>query len=114
MSEMQNMRATTRKGDAAEELAKEFHALVQRWKEETSFLSSLSKVFAHPAYQRIMALGTRGLPLVLGELRKNQGNWFYALKYMAGKDVAEGIDNLENARAAWLEWGYKNNYIQPR
>jgi hypothetical protein len=30
---------------------------------------------------------------------------------MAGKDVAAGIKNFEDAKAAWLEWGYSNNYI---
>ncbi|SRR6266478_2587938 len=92
-------------------LDEEFNKLVKQWKEETFFLSSLSKMFAHPAYQRIMAMGTDGLSLVLGELQNGQGNWFYALKFMAGKDVAAGIKNYEAARAAWLEWGYKNNYI---
>jgi hypothetical protein len=111
MSEMQSINATNRKSDADEELAREFRALVKQWKEETFFLSSLSKIFTHPAYQRIIAMGTNGLPLVLGELQNNQGNWFYALKYMAGKDVAEGIDNFEDARAAWLEWGHNNNYF---
>jgi hypothetical protein len=44
-------------------------------------------------------------------LQNNQGNWFYALKYMAGEDVAEGTDNFEDARAAWLEWGRNNNQV---
>jgi len=95
-------------------LAEEFHSLVKQWNEETFYISSLSKIFSHPAYVRIMAMGTEGLPLVLGELQKRQGNWFYALKFMAGekgKGVAAGIKNYEDARAAWLEWGYNHNYI---
>jgi hypothetical protein len=58
-----------------------------------------------------MAMGEEGLPFVLKELEKNGGHWFYALKFMAGKNVSEGINNFEDARAAWLEWGYKNNHI---
>jgi hypothetical protein len=95
-------------------LAGEFRSLVEKWNEDTFAISSLTKIYAHPAYQRIMAMGTAGLPLVLRELQENQGNWFYALKFMAGKDgenVAAGIDNFEDAKAAWLEWGYRNNYI---
>lgn len=95
-------------------LAIEFPKLVKQWKEETFFISSSTKLFNHPAYVRIMAMGTAGIPLVLGELQKNSGRWFYALKFMAGekgKDVAAGINNYEDAKAAWLEWGYKNNYI---
>jgi hypothetical protein len=92
-------------------LEAEFHLLVNRWKAETFYLSSLTKKYAHPAYQRIMAMGTNGLPLVLTELQKSNGNWFYALKFMAGKDVSTGITDYENAKAAWLEWGYNHNYI---
>ncbi len=97
-----------------ESLSEEFPKLVKQWKEETFALSSLTKIYAHPAYQRIIGMGTDGLPYVLRELQKNQGRWFYALKFMAGesgKNVAVGINNFEDARAAWLEWGHKNNYI---
>ncbi len=56
-------------------------------------------------------MGTAGLALVLNELQKNPDRWFYALKLMAGTDVADGMKDAEDARAAWLQWGYKNNYI---
>jgi len=109
--QLQNINADDRKWDTGEELADEFHALVERWQQETFSLSSLTKIYAHPAYQRIMAMGVAGIPLVLKELQKGQGHWFYALKFMAGRNVSAGMDNFEHARAAWLEWGYKNNYI---
>ena len=92
-------------------LAKEFRKLVKQWRDETFFLSSLTKMFAHPAYQRIMAMGKEGIPLVLREMQKSQDSWFYALKFMAGEDVAAGIKNFDDAKSAWLEWGYKHNYI---
>ncbi len=95
----------------SEALAKEFQTLVDQWTEETFFLSSLGKQFTHPAYVRIMAMGREGLPLVLNQLQRSQDNWFYALKYMAGRDVAAGINDCEAAKAAWLAWGYENNYI---
>jgi hypothetical protein len=97
--------------EKSDALAKEFHSLVTRWKDETFAISSLSKIYMHPSYQRIIAMGEAGLPLVLNALREDQGNWFYALKYMAGEDVSEGIKNFEDAKAAWLEWGYAHNYI---
>ncbi|MGA9408422.1 MAG: hypothetical protein WBW71_14905 [Bacteroidota bacterium] len=100
----------TGQAGAIDSLAKEFPKLVTQWREETFHLSSLTKIYAHPAYQRIMAMGTDGLSLVLSELQKKPDRWFYALKFMAGEDVAAGMKN-EDARAAWLEWGYKNNYI---
>ncbi len=97
-------------------LANEFTDLVRRWNEETFGLSSLTKIYAHPAYQRIIAMGVAGLPHVLRELEGKGGRWFYALKFMAGQegaDVAATAANCdyETARAIWLEWGYQNNYL---
>jgi hypothetical protein len=92
-------------------LEDEFDGLVKQWTEETFHQSSLTKIYAHPAYQRIMAMGTAGIPLVLKALRAGQGRWFYALKFMAGTDVSAGMQSFESARAAWLEWGTKKEYI---
>jgi hypothetical protein len=99
--------------DTVDSIAEEFPKLVKQWKDETAFHSSLSKKFTNPAYVRIMAMGKPALPLILSELQKNSGHWFYALKYIAGKDVAaeSNAQSFEEARAAWLEWGYKNNHI---
>jgi hypothetical protein len=99
------------KATSVDTLTEEFPKLVNQWKEETACVSSLTKIYAHPAYQRIMAMGEQGIPYVLKELQKNQGHWFYALKFMAGINISCGMDNFEDAKAAWLEWGYKNNYI---
>jgi hypothetical protein len=90
----------------------EFAALVEEWERETFFHSSLSKQFTHPAYVRIIAMGEKAIPLVLKELQKDNGDWFYALKFMAGKDLSAGIEDYQVAKEAWLNWGYKNNYIQ--
>ena len=103
------VRLPSRAGSA--ELRREFDELVRRWEMDTSALSSLTKIYAHPAYQRIMAMGAQGIPFVLNELRKNKGHWFYALKFMAGQDVSEGMTDFEDAKAAWLQWGYTNNYV---
>jgi hypothetical protein len=92
-------------------MASEFASLVTQWKEETFPISSLTKKYSHPAYVRIMAMGKEGIGLVLRELQTSGGRWFYALKFMAGKNISEGIDNFDDAKAAWLEWGYKNNYL---
>jgi hypothetical protein len=92
-------------------LKAEFDSLVKQWQQETSFHSSLGEIFTHEAYQRIMAMGRDALPLILSELRRKPGHWFYALEKIAGDDKAVGAKNFAAARAAWLEWGYKNNYI---
>jgi hypothetical protein len=92
----------------------EFQSLVDQWKKDTLGVSSVSDMVLHPAYQRIMSMGKPALPLILQELRRELDHWFYALEFIVGtegKDVAQGADTLEDARSAWLEWGYKNGYL---
>lgn len=98
----------------ATDIATEFQALANQWKKETGLHSSLSEKFTHPAYQRIMAMGKPALPFILRDLRDALDHWFYALQFIAGnegKNVALGAGNLDAARDAWLEWGYKHGYL---
>jgi len=97
--------------EAENDFSKEFHLLVKQWEHETSFHSSLGEIFTNDAYQRIMARGDEALPLILTELRRKPGHWFYALEKIVGRDVAASAKNFAEARALWLEWGYNNNYI---
>ncbi len=97
---------------ASRELQAEFHALVDQWQTETSFHSSLGEIFTNQAYQRIMAMGRDALPLILAELRRKPGHWFYALEKIAGRDMAEGAKTFAEARTAWLRWGRDNNYMR--
>jgi hypothetical protein len=48
-----------------ERLRPEFTALVERWRSETGFMSSLDEKILHPAYQSIIAMGFDAVPLVL-------------------------------------------------
>ena len=90
----------------------EFALLTRKWIAETRFHSSLSKKFMHPAYQTIMAMGRDALPLILRELQRAPGHWFYALRFIAQKDVAESAEGFEEARTLWLNWGKKNHFIE--
>jgi hypothetical protein len=96
---------------SAPDIATEFRSLAKQWKRETGFRSSLSEKFTHPAYQRIMAMGKSALPFILRDLQHNSGHWFYALRFIAGKDIAAKTNNPSDARDAWLEWGYKNGHV---
>lgn len=96
-------------GDAA--TAAEFSFLAKQWEEDTLYDSSLEAIWFHPAYQRIMAMGQRALPMILRELDKRLGHWFYALANIVRKDIGDGAANLEDARQRWLEWGRQNNLL---
>ena len=60
-----------------EELAR-FHILAERWKKETAHQSNMAKKALHPAYQEIIGMGERVVPLLLAELRREPDDWFWA------------------------------------
>jgi hypothetical protein len=84
---------------------------MKQWKRESMGVSSVSEIVMHPAYQLIIGMGERALPMILRDLQQNGGEWFHALHYIAGYDVAAGSKTVSDARSAWIKWGYENNYI---
>lgn len=96
---------TNFKIDVESAIETEFRLLSQQWKQDTLYSSSLEEICFHPAYQTIMAMGEKALPLILRELRTQFGHWFYALNHIARKDVAKDAKDTEEARRRWIEWG---------
>src|SRR5437879_6245673 len=93
------------------ELAAKFRQLADTWREETAFVSMLSKKVLHPAYQRIIGLGTPVLPLILRELQKTRGHWLWALNAITGEDPAKPGDTFDQAVDAWIAWGKKQGLL---
>lgn len=91
----------------------QFKSLTREWKRETAIVGHLSKIVMHPAYQRIMAMGPEVIPLILKELEREAGHWFWALHNLVppGEDPAEGTTTIRDARRSWLDWGKKNNLL---
>jgi hypothetical protein len=94
------------------DVTSEFTSLAKQWKEDTLYSSSLEEICFHPAYQTIMAMGEKALPLILRELRKQFGHWFYALNHIVRKDVAKDAKDTEEARRRWVEWGRNTGKLQ--
>ena len=95
-------------------LQAKFDALVNQWRQETATFSSTSKIVTHPAYQRIMAMGEKAVPLILRELKKEPEHWFYALRNIteASPVPPEDAGDVAKMTAAWLAWGIENRYIR--
>lgn len=95
-----------------QELENLFLQLAQEWRAETLFLSSLTAITAHPAYQRIIAMGWPVVPLLLAELRREPQHWFTALKAITGEDPVPAADRgrLPHMTKAWLAWGLQRGY----
>lgn len=92
-------------------LAIQFDELAEQWKRETALLSNLQKKAIHPAYQRIIGLGPRAIPHILGELKRTRGHWLWALNAITGEDPAPSGATFSEAVDAWFEWGKTNGYL---
>lgn len=90
----------------------EFNLLVAQWKQETSLFSSLDKICMHPAYQRIIGMGEKILPLIFNELERNPAHWFWALSAITGENPIqpEQRGNLRKMTQAWLDWANSHGY----
>ena len=101
-------------GDAWVDSEQEFLRLVQQWRAETEFSSSLTEMAAHPAYQRIIGMGRLALPLIFRELAAEPDHWFWALKAITGGDPVPPSHrgNIEMMAADWLTWGKSRGYVQ--
>ena len=97
---------------ASEEDLAHFHALAEQWKQETAHLSNMAKKALHPAYQEIIGMGAGAVPLLLGELRREPDDWFWALHAITGANPVPAVSrgNLHAMAEAWLQWGLEKGY----
>lgn len=88
-----------------------FTTLVNQWREETRGISSTNQMSMHPAYQQIIGMGEVVVPLLLRELEKKSGRWFWALKCITREDpVPPENRKTQEMIKAWLEWGKQKGY----
>ena len=84
-----------------------FVQLAQQWRNDTQWLSSTTDIAMHPAYQAIIGMGKEALPLILEDLRKNSGHWYWALKSISNEDPVPPRDRgaVKKMKEVWLRWG---------
>jgi hypothetical protein len=98
------------------ELEASFHECVQRWKDETGHLSSVTKAISHPSYLRIIGLSRESIGheierLLLNGLKTEPDHWFAALTAITGEDPVKPEDDFDKSVEAWLKWGRDNRII---
>lgn len=93
--------------------AEKFQALAEAWRREVQFLSSVTEMVLHPAYQRIIGMGAAVVPHLLRELERRPDHWFWALTAITGADPVKPEDRgkLRKMTEAWLSWGKKQGLI---
>ncbi len=99
--------------DTVSQTEAEFHRLVKEWREATLISSSMTEIFMHPAYMRIIGLGKPAIRLLLRELQRSPDHWFWALHCITGADPIKSNEpvGFEKMTKAWLEWGMEHKYI---
>lgn len=91
----------------------QFHELAERWRQESSFMSSAREMASHPAYKAIISMGREVVPLILRELQQRPDHWFWALATITGEDPVppESHGNVREMAGAWLLWGRERGYL---
>jgi hypothetical protein len=93
--------------------ASRFRELASRWRNDVRSVSSTTDRVLHSAYQDIIGMGERVLPLIFRELEQHGGHWFWALRHITHQNPVSSDDagNVHKMSEAWLEWGREHHYL---
>jgi hypothetical protein len=93
-------------------VVKKFYTLATQWQNEVAGMSSTTQMSQHPAYQEIINMGTKIVPLLLSELTKNPLYWLIALSEITGENPIkpEQRGRVKQMASAWIEWGKNQGY----
>ena len=89
-----------------------FEQLADAWERERPRGADVAEMTAHPAYQKIIAMGEAAVPWILKRLETKPDHWFVALHAITGAApmAPESRGRFQEMRAAWLEWGRQQGY----
>jgi hypothetical protein len=92
-----------------------FQRLADEWKQQSRYLSNSAQMALLPAYQRIIGMGWPAVPLILEELRREPGQWFWALEAITEENPVppEDAGKVREMARAWVEWGQARGLISP-
>lgn len=90
-----------------------FADLADTWQRETAVLSSITMKSMHPAYQRIIGMGPKAVPLIFRRMETRPGHWFWALAAITGEDPVDPQDagDIPKMTNAWLELGRRRGWL---
>lgn len=87
--------------------------LLQRWRDETGYLSSSTAITGHPAYLELIALGPAALPFLFRDLEQTgDGHLSKALSAVTGAHPipADERGQVRKIAASWLRWAKANGH----
>jgi len=89
-----------------------FQELAQQWKTGRTPSSVINRMAMHPAYQQIIGMGKKAVPLIFAEMNREIDHWFWALNAIEGIDPVpkESRGNVKEMALAWFQWGRQQGY----
>lgn len=105
-----------RRSSPVQDIEQVFKSLTQRWLDDTAHVSAIPKIMAHPAYQQILGLGPKAVPLIFRAMQTQKpGHWLWALeaitRYNPVLEKPEIARSTKAIKNAWLEWGRRHGHI---
>src|SRR5262249_7922336 len=85
-----------------------FAALAAAWRRHNRGKSIVD--YYHLAHLQVIGMGATAIPLILEDLSRGEGSWYFALKCITGEqaDGPTAQGEPEVVRLAWLQWGERN------
>jgi hypothetical protein len=88
-----------------------FRRLVQQWRSETYYLSSMTAKSHHPAFKEIVEMGELAVPWIIEELRNHRDFLFVALHLIVkgGPMPVAPRGKPHKLIDEWLQWAEREN-----
>ncbi len=88
-------------------LRERFRRLADAWKEQARYLSNTAQMAMLKPYQQIIGMGPPAIPLILEELQREPGQWFWALEAISEENPVppEAAGKVREMAQAWIERG---------
>ena len=95
------------------DLRERFRRLAAEWHEQSRYLSNTAQMALLKPYQSIIGMGRPAVPLILEELRREPGQWFWALEAITGENPVppDACGKVRLMAEAWLEWGKQRGLL---
>ena len=97
------------------DLQERFRRLAAAWKKESRHLSNTAQMAMLPSYQRIIGMGPLAVPLILEELQREPGQWFWALEAITEENPVppDYAGKVRETAQAWIDWGKQQGLLLP-
>ncbi len=98
---------------AVESVEQQVARLLERWRDETAYLSDSDRMTTHPAYQALIALGLAALPSLFRYLEQTKdGHLTTALTAITGAHPLrpEEAGRMDKIAERWLRWAEDHGY----